>query len=188
MKTIKKYIITCTRSSGRRVWRVVRGSGIRCRMRVGVDRMRGSRLAWHTWRRGHRMIVQRIRWWVMEHVRIRAGRVMVVMMVMAAAHHTRHGTEKGNRKKPMTWEIRRRTFLIIIILGFREIYSNYRKTKQDLLVIVMAVIETVQKMDFTQNIYHIRCLKRRNLFNKKCFVFSNKLRVANWKWKLLSAH
>ena len=31
---------------------------------------------------------------VMEHVRIRAGRVMVVMVMMAAGHHARHGTER----------------------------------------------------------------------------------------------
>lgn len=68
-------------------------SGIGRRMCVGVDGMRGRWLARNARRRGHRMIVQRLRRRMVEHVRVRAGRVMVVMMVMATGHHTRHGPE-----------------------------------------------------------------------------------------------
>jgi len=50
------------------------------------------------------MVVQRVRRRMMEHVRVRAGRMMVVMMVMAAGYHTGHRAENAARKNVTTDE------------------------------------------------------------------------------------
>lgn len=36
---------------------------------------------------------------MMEHVRVRGGRMMMMMVVMATGHHTRHGTVKQHKHK-----------------------------------------------------------------------------------------
>lgn len=74
---------------------MVRGRRVRGRVRVGVDRVRGRRLARDARRRRRRMVVQRIRRRMVKHVRVRAGRVMVMMVMVAAGHHARHRSENG---------------------------------------------------------------------------------------------
>jgi len=51
------------------------------------------------------MVVQRVWWRMMEHVRVRAGWMMMVMMVMAAGHHTGHGSENAERKNDRGLEV-----------------------------------------------------------------------------------